>query len=100
MKKLTKHPEDMSADELAEATKRFDRPFVFEQARPMTKDERAEEQRLRNKRSRNGTDHRRISVSLEQRVLDKADALAKKSGIKRSELISRLVAAGLAKGAI
>jgi hypothetical protein len=71
MKKITKHPEDMNADELAEATRRFGRPFVFEQGRLMTKDERAEERRLRSRRPRNGAGHRRISVSLEKHVLDK-----------------------------
>ena len=30
MKNVIKHPEDMSAAELAEATRQFDRPYAFE----------------------------------------------------------------------
>ena len=49
MKSPSKHPEDMTAAELAEATKPFDKPYVFEQTRPMDRLERAEERRLRGR---------------------------------------------------
>jgi hypothetical protein len=40
MKKSKKHPEDMTAAELAEATKEYDEPFVFEKTRPLNARER------------------------------------------------------------
>src|SRR5439155_24121470 len=52
MKKKAKHPEEMSAAELARATRQFDQPFVFERARPMTNAERAQEGALRRRRGR------------------------------------------------
>ena len=88
----------MTAAELADATREFDQPFSFERGRPMTRAERAEERRLRSGRSGRDAAHRKISVSLEQSVLDKTDAIAKKRGLNRSELIARLVVAGLAHG--
>jgi hypothetical protein len=91
MKKTTKHPEDMTLDELARATRKFDRPFLFEKARPMTAHERAHERKLRRPKARNGHQPRKISISLEGNVLRKADALAKKKGINRSILIADLV---------
>jgi hypothetical protein len=97
MKKSAKHIEDMSAAELARATKEFDRPFVFEKARPMTPQEKAQEHELRRGRGRPkiGKGARKISISLEGDLLHKADALAKKKGVNRSELIAGFVAAGL-----
>lgn len=50
MSSTMKHPEDMSAAELAKATKAFDKPCMFERARPMTSVERAEERKLRRSR--------------------------------------------------
>ena len=95
MKKTVKHPEDMSAAELAEATEKFDLPYAFAKARPMTPAERAAEGALRRGRPRNGQGAKKISISLERGVLRDADALARKRGVKRSELIARLVVAGL-----
>jgi hypothetical protein len=54
MKKNQKHYEDMSARELGQATREFDKPFVFERARPMRASERAQERKLRR-----GRDHLR-----------------------------------------
>ena len=96
MKKSPKHPEDMTAAELAEATKQFDQPFIFEQGRPMTRAERAEERRLRRGRPRIGKGARKISISLESGLLKKADSLARKAGMNRSQLIAGFVVAGLA----
>jgi hypothetical protein len=96
MKKNEKHPEDMTAAELSAATKQFDQPFVFEQARPMTRAEQAEERRMRRGRPRIGKGARKISISLESGLLKKTDALARKNGMNRSQLIAELVGAGLA----
>ena len=95
MKNKVKHAEDMSAAELAEATREFDQPDAFARARPMTAAERAEEGVLRRGRPRIGQGAKKISISLERGVLRDADALARKRGVKRSELIARFVVAGL-----
>lgn len=97
MKKNTKHPEDMSAAELARANRDFDRPFIYESARPMTAAERAQERRLRRGRGRPkiGKGARKISISLEGDLLHEADALARKKGMNRSELIAGFVIDGL-----
>ncbi len=95
MTKAAKHPEYMSAADLAEATRAFDRPYAFEKARPMTPAERAGERALRRGRPRIGQGAKKISVSLERGVLKETDMLAKKRGMKRSELIARFVVAGL-----
>ena len=102
MKKTTKHPEEMSAAELAQATKEFDDPFAFEKARRMTTAERAEERRLRRGRGRPkiGAGARKVSISLEGELLKQADVLAKKRGMRRSELIASFVVAGLRRKAV
>ena len=95
MKNAVKHPEDMSPAELAEANREFDAPYAFEKARPMKPSERAEERALRRGRPRIGQGAKKISISLERGVLRDADALARKKGVKRSELIASFVVAGL-----
>ncbi len=95
MRRQRKHPEDMSAAELARATKEFDKPFVFEKARPMTRAEHAVERKLRRGRPKLGKGVTKISISLEGDLLAKTDALAKQRGLKRSELIACFVEAGL-----
>ncbi|HZL37632.1 MAG TPA: ribbon-helix-helix protein, CopG family [Tepidisphaeraceae bacterium] len=100
MKRNDKYPEDMTASELAKATEQFNKPFVFEDTRPMTRAERAEEHRLRRVRPRVAQGTKKISVSLENRLLKRADAMAKRRGINRSELITQFVAAGLERQAV
>jgi len=95
MKKNVKHPEDMSAAELAEATREFEQPYAFAKARPMTPAERAVERGLRRGRPKIGQGAKKISISLERGVLREADALARKRGVKRSALIAGFVVAGL-----
>jgi len=97
MKKTVKHFEEMNAAELAEATAEFDRPFAFEKGRSMTSGERAQERKLRRGRPRIGKGARKVSISLEGGLLRKTDALAKKRGLNRSELIADFVAAGLGR---
>jgi hypothetical protein len=102
MKRTTKHPEDMSAAELARATRGFDAPFAFKRGRAMTAAERAEERALRRGRGRPkiGLSAKKVSISLEGGLLRRADALARKRGVNRSELISLFVAAGLRRKAV
>jgi hypothetical protein len=102
MKRNAKHPEEMTAAELARATREFDKPFAFEKARPMTMAQRVEERKLRRRRGRpkSGDGARKVSISLEGGLLRKADALAKKEGVNRSELIAGFVIAGLRRKAV
>ena len=95
MKNTAKHPEDMGPAELAAATAPFDQPGAFAKARPMTPPERAQERALRRGRPQIGQGAKKISISLERGILRHADALARKRGLKRSELIARFVSAGL-----
>ena len=99
MKRRPRHPEVMSAVELARATAEFDEPFVFERARPMTPTERTQERKLRRGpgRPRIGAGAKKVSISLESKLLKQADAVARKRGMKRSELIASFVVAGLRK---
>ena len=61
----------------------------------MTRTERAEERRLRRGRPRIGKGAKKISISFEGGPLKQTDALARKKGVNRSELIADFVAAGL-----
>jgi hypothetical protein len=72
MKKSANHPEDMSAAELADATKQFDQPFIFEQSRPMTRTERAEECKLRRGRPKIGKGARKISIHHQSQTIPDA----------------------------
>jgi len=92
----------MSETELAKATGEFEKLFVFEKARPMTAAERGEERKLRRHRGRPkvGAGAEKVSISLEGGLLRKADALAKKEGVNRSELIAGFVMDGLRRKAV
>jgi len=68
----------------------------------MTAAERAQERKLCRRRGRPkvGAGARKVSISLEGGLLRKADALAKKGGVNRSELIAGFVVDGLRRKAI
>lgn len=95
MTKRKKHPEDMSVAELAKATKRFNQPFFFARSRPLTSAQESQERALRRSPKRTRPSGGKISVSLDVDLMERADALAKKTGVKRAELIAQFVAAGL-----
>jgi hypothetical protein len=80
-------------------TARFDRPFVTDESRPLTRAERAfwERAKRRPGRPRNGQGALRISVTVEKGLLALVDARAKKEGISRAELIAKGLVAMLAK---
>lgn len=99
-KTVNTHPEDMSAAELAAATRRFDEPFVFEKGRPLTPAQRKQERELRS-RGRTAAAHaRKVSISLDPLLIKKADALAHERGVTRSQLLSGVLAAGLRRQAV
>src|SRR5437016_1150149 len=88
----------MTAQELADATRQFDEPMVVEQSRPLTPQERQQWNRLKRKRARpkNGQGFKRISVSLEQGLLKRATALARKRRMSRSQLLAQVLERALA----
>jgi hypothetical protein len=90
-RKKQKRYDEMTTEELAEATKEFDEPFVIDKFRPLTPEERKLWNRAKRKggRPRVGQGVKVISLSVEKGLLAKADRLAKKLNISRAQLISR-----------
>jgi hypothetical protein len=93
----TKRYQDMTADELAEATAEFDREFIADTFRPMNAKERALWERAKRKpgRPRRGKGAKAISVSIERDLLDRSDKLARKMGLSRAALIERSLRSAL-----
>jgi hypothetical protein len=91
----------MTADELAKATKQFDEPFVADQSRPLTPAEREQWKRVSGKKGRPkvGQGFKRISVSFEQGLLERINALAKKKQVSRSQLLAQVLEEKLAQKA-
>lgn len=89
---------EMTLAELREATKQFDEEFVAEKSRPLTREEQALWEEIRNRGSGNGDGAGRqtIAVHLEKNLLAKCTALAKKKRISRDALIARGLKALLA----
>jgi hypothetical protein len=82
----------MTADELRAQTAEFEEEMVVAKSRPLTAEERTwweKVVRRRPGRPRRGRGAKVISVSVEQELLAKSDALAKKLGISRALLIER-----------
>lgn len=89
----------MTTEELAEATKQFNEPFVVDRSRPLTPAEREQWNRIKRKRGRPkvGQVFKRVSVSIEQGLLGRATALARKRGVSRSKLFADLLEKALAE---
>ena len=90
---------EMNPEELAKATKHFDEPFVLDQSRPLNSAENEQWNRVIRKRGRPkvGEGFKRVSVSLEQGLLNRVTALAKKSRISRSMLVAKALEQALAQ---
>ena len=88
----------MTADDLRSETAEFDKEMVTTKSKPLTAEERAWWERVRRRpgRPRRGRGAKVISVSLEQELLARSDALAKNLGISRALLIERGLKAVLA----
>jgi hypothetical protein len=73
-----------------EAARKFDKEFIADTFHPMTAAERARWQRIKRKpgRPRQGQGVKVISVSVEKNLLKQSDALAKRLGISRAQLIA------------
>jgi hypothetical protein len=76
----------------------FDREFVAETFGPLTAEDRGRWARAKKKpgRPRRGLGVKVISVSVEKGLLARSDAVARKLGISRAELIARGLRAALA----
>src|SRR5690242_10646602 len=87
---------EMTAEELHEATKRFDEEFVAEKSRALTPEEQKLWEEVRTKRSTDDAGTATIVVSLDKALLDRCTALAKKKRLSRNALIARGLHAVLA----
>jgi len=94
--KPTKPYTQMTAAELAQATKQYEE-MVIDKTMPLNAKERRLWAQARRGRAQPkiGAPARKISISLQDDLLQKTDTLASKRGLNRSELISRFVLAGL-----
>ena len=92
MKKLKRKPLiAMNARELAEATREFDEPFVMDRGRPLNAAERRQHQRAAKRgrgRPKVGKGAQRINITIERELLSRADALAARRDMGRSEMIA------------
>jgi hypothetical protein len=89
---------EMTTEELRDATKEFDEELVADTATPLTPRLQARWERARAKppRGADGQGERTISVRLDNELLDRCTALAKKKRISRDALIARGLKALLA----
>lgn len=81
----------MSAHELDREVEKFDREFIADAAKPLTRAERARERRARLKRGRPivGKGAKRVLVTIERGLLERSDAFARRHGLSRAAVISR-----------
>jgi hypothetical protein len=80
----------MNAGELAEATKQFDREIDLSETRPLSPENRKWWNKARKGgRPRVGKGSKPILITMEQGLLDQADAYAKKLGMNRSQLFAK-----------
>ena len=79
----------MTADELAEATKEFDRELPDDAGTAMTPTERAQWSNGRGRgRPRKGLGAVNVLISFERGLLDRTDAFARGRGMGRSALVA------------
>ncbi|MGA2498357.1 MAG: hypothetical protein ABSH20_11485 [Tepidisphaeraceae bacterium] len=106
-RKTTKPYLKMSLEELRSATREYDDPDYRPKNLPKTPEEQARiERTLRNLRrgyrpgvrgrAPVGKGARRVLITVEARLLDQADAFARRAKMSRSELIARSLTATLA----
>jgi hypothetical protein len=89
-KQSKKRCDQMNARQLAEAAAQFDEEMVIDRSRELTRAEQSRWRRARRKpgRPKVGKGVRVISVSLEQGLLSRADRLARKLHVPRTQLIA------------
>src|SRR5687767_6602891 len=93
MKKKPHKPFDqMTADELAEATKEYDRKELGLPGRPLTtRDKALHRQAKKMGRPRKGQGAVPVAFSIERGLLKRADALAKRRKVGRSQLFTQAI---------
>lgn len=91
---------EMTTQELAAATEHFDQLLVVDESRPLTAAERGDWKRIkRGGRPKVGQRHKRISVTIENGLLKRATALAKKRRVSRSKLVALALEQALSREA-
>lgn len=90
-KKNAKPYWEMTTEELAEATKEFDEEFVFERTKPLTPEMKAlwEKAKAKGELATNGKPQQTIAVQIDDALLKRCTALAKKKRLSRDALIAR-----------
>lgn len=86
-----KYPSKMTNEELNKLAAEVEGEFLWERSRPLIRSERARWKELQRGRGRprRGLGAKAISVTVEQGLLYRADALAKRLSLTRAELVSR-----------
>jgi hypothetical protein len=89
-KQPTNRYQEMNARQLAKATAAFDKELVIDRSRELTGEEKAQWRRARQKagRPKVGKGVQVISVSIEKGLLTRADRLARKLQLPRTQLIA------------
>src|SRR5689334_15449739 len=89
MRRKRKKWSEMTTDELREATKEFDKEFVVDTFRPLTKKDIQlhEQAHRRGGRPKIGKGAKIVAISVERDRLKRIDAYAKAHGMSRSELL-------------
>ena len=98
MSKATKRKpyDQMNAEELAEATREFDREMPGVPGKPLTAAQRALHRKAgKVGRPKKGAGAIVVGVSIERRLMKKVDALAKRRNIGRSQLFTAALTAEL-----
>jgi hypothetical protein len=97
--KVSKPYWEMSARELAAATRQFDAEGVFEKAKPLSPLMRARLARAKRKRGRpkTGLGAKVVAISIERGLLKASDALAKRRKMTRAQLVAEGLRAVLAR---
>ena len=81
----------MSKEELEADTAKFDREFIVDESRPLTRKLKTGLRKAarRRGRPRTGKGARRVLVTIERGLLDRSDAFARRKKMSRSQLIAR-----------
>lgn len=79
---------EMTTEELAEATRAFDEPFVVDKSRPLTPEEQTHWEELQRRlRERKSEPRSRVSVLLPRSLIREIDVLAKHWRCSRANVI-------------
>ncbi len=89
---------EMTTEELAEATKEFDEPFVMSRSKPLdARDRELHRQAKKLGRPKKGEGREVVSLSIERGLLKRADAMAKRRKIGRSQFVSEAIEDALSR---